>query len=38
LLRKLFTPNRLKENKEFMGTLADRMIDELVDLGEVEFC
>ena len=38
LLRKLFTPNRWKENEEFMGTLADRMIDELVDLGEVEFC
>jgi cytochrome P450 family 150 subfamily A5 len=38
LLRKLFTPNRLKENEEFMGTLADRMIDELADLGEVEFC
>ena len=38
LLRKLFTPNRLKENEEFMWTLADGLIDELADRGEVEFC
>ena len=38
LLRKLFTPNRLKENEDFMSVLANRMIDELADLQEVEFC
>jgi cytochrome P450 len=38
LLKKLFTPNRLKENEEFMWTLADGLIDELADRGEVEFC
>jgi len=38
LLNKLFTPNRLKENEEFMLTLADRLIDEFADRGEVEFC
>ena len=38
MLKRLFTPNRLKENEEFMSDLADRMIDELVDLGKVEFC
>jgi cytochrome P450 len=38
LLSKLFTPNRLKENEEFMWTLAEGLIDELADLGEVEFC
>ncbi len=38
LLKKLFTPNRLKENEEFMSTLAEGMIDDLVGLGEVEFC
>jgi cytochrome P450 len=38
LLNKLFTPNRLKENEEFMWTLADRLIDEFADGGEVEFC
>jgi cytochrome P450 len=37
LIGKLFTPNRLKENEEFMWTFADRLIDELVDRGEVEF-
>ena len=38
LLKKIFTPNRLKENEEFMSTLADGLIDELADRGEVEFC
>jgi cytochrome P450 len=38
LMSKLFTPNRLKENEEFMWTLADGLIDELADRGEVEFC
>ena len=38
LLSKLFTPNRLKENEEFMWTLADGLIDEFVDHGQVELC
>jgi cytochrome P450 len=38
LLNKLFTPNRLKENEEFMWTLADRLIDEFAGRGEAEFC
>jgi cytochrome P450 len=38
LLGKLFAPNRLRENEEFMGTLADGLIDELADRGEAEFC
>jgi cytochrome P450 len=38
LLSRLFTPNRLKENEEFMWTLADGLIDEFVDRGEIEFC
>ena len=37
LIGKLFTPNRLKENEEFMWTLADGLIDEFADRGEVEF-
>jgi cytochrome P450 len=37
LVGKLLTPNRLKENEEFMGTLADELIDEIADRGEVEF-
>lgn len=37
LVGKLFTPNRLKENEEFMWTLADELIDELADRGEVDF-
>ncbi len=38
LLKKLFTPNRLKENEAFMWTLADGLIDEITGRGEVEFC
>jgi cytochrome P450 len=38
LMGKLFTPNRLKENEEFMWTLADGLIDEFADRGEMEFC
>jgi cytochrome P450 len=38
LLSKLFTPNRLAENEEFMWTLADRLIDEFADRGEAELC
>jgi cytochrome P450 len=38
LIKKFFTPNRLKENEEFMWTLADRLIDEFVGRGEIDFC
>jgi len=38
LTGKLFTPNRLKENEEYMATLADQLIDEFADRDEVEFC
>ena len=38
LLSKILTPNRLKENEEFMWSLADELIDEFADRGEVEFC
>ena len=38
LLSRLFTPNRLKENEEFMWTLADRLIDEFADRDGNEFC
>ncbi len=37
LAGKLFTPNRLRENEAFMGTLADELIDEIAERGEVEF-
>jgi cytochrome P450 len=37
LVGKLFTPNRLRENEAFMGTLADELIDEFADRGEAEF-
>jgi cytochrome P450 len=37
LLGRLITPKRLKENEEFMWTLADRQIDEFVGRGECEF-
>jgi len=37
LVGKLFTPNRLKENEEFMWTLAEGLIDEFAGRGEVEF-
>jgi cytochrome P450 len=33
LLSRLFTPNRLKENEEFMWTLADGLIDALAERG-----
>jgi len=38
LLSKLLTPNRLKENEEFMWKLADGLIDEFVDRGEIDLC
>src|SRR5262245_18764903 len=37
LAGRFFTPNRLKQNEEFIRTLADELIDEFVDRGEVEF-
>jgi cytochrome P450 len=37
LLGRLITPKRLKENEEFMWTLADRQIDEFIGRGECEF-
>ena len=36
LIGRLFTPNRLKQNEEFMWSLADGLIDELAGRGEVE--
>jgi cytochrome P450 len=33
----LFTPNRLRENEDFMWELADRRLDEFVDAGRCEF-
>jgi len=37
LTGRLFTPNRLKENEEFMWTLADGLIDEFADRGDADF-
>ena len=37
LIGKLFTPNRLKENEEFMWALAEGLIGEFADDGEMEF-
>ena len=37
LLMRLITPNRLKENEEFMWRLADRQIDEFIERGECDF-
>jgi cytochrome P450 len=37
LAGKLFTPNRLEQNEEFMRSLADELIDEIAERGEVEF-
>jgi cytochrome P450 len=37
LIGKLFTPNRIEENEEFMWSLADRLVDEIAVRGEVEF-
>src|SRR5262249_60761657 len=36
LIGKLFTPNRLKENEDFMLGLAEQLIDEFADDGEME--
>ncbi len=37
LLSKLLTPNRMKQNEEFMWGFADRLIDEFADSSETEF-
>jgi len=37
LAGRLFTPNRLKRNEEFILALADRLIDEFAGRGEAEF-
>jgi cytochrome P450 len=37
LVMRLLTPKRLKENEEFMWSLADRQIDEFVGDGRCEF-
>ena len=37
LAGRLFTPNRLKQNEDFILTLADQLIDEFADRGEMEF-
>jgi cytochrome P450 len=37
LVMRQLTPNRLKENEEFMWRLADRQIDKFVASGECEF-
>jgi len=37
LVMRLLTPKRLKENEEFMWSLADRQIDEFVGTGSCEF-
>jgi cytochrome P450 len=37
LIGKFFTPRRLKENEDFMAKLAEGLIDEFVDRGEIEF-
>jgi len=36
LLMKLITPQRLRENEEFMWRLADRQLDEFLDAGRCE--
>jgi cytochrome P450 len=37
LLMRLITPKRLKENEEFIWTLADRQLDEFIADGKCEF-
>jgi cytochrome P450 len=37
VLSRLLTPARLKENQDFLLTLADEQLDEFVDRGECEF-
>jgi cytochrome P450 len=37
VLSRLLTPARLKENQDFLWTLADGQLDEFVERGECEF-
>ena len=37
VLSKLLTPSRLKQNEEFMWSLADRQLDEFLHNGKCEF-
>jgi cytochrome P450 len=37
LMMRLITPKRLERNADFMGRLADQLIDELIDAGSCEF-
>lgn len=37
LAGKLFTPKRLEKNEAFIWTLADELIDEFAEAGEIEF-
>ncbi|MBX3313287.1 MAG: cytochrome P450 [Actinobacteria bacterium] len=37
LLMRLLTPRRLRENEEFIGRLADELLDELPESGSIEF-
>ncbi len=37
LIGRFFTPSRLKENEAFMATLAEGLIDEFADRGEMDF-
>jgi cytochrome P450 len=37
VLSRLLTPARLKENQDFLWSLADQQLDEFVDRGECEF-
>ena len=37
LAGRLFTPSRLKQNENFILTLADQLIDEFADRGEMDF-
>lgn len=37
LMKRLFTPRRLKENEDFMWRLADEQLDGFIEHGKVEF-
>ena len=37
VLSRLLTPSRLKHNEEFMWRLADRQLEEFLNIGECAF-
>ena len=37
LLMGILTPHRFRKNEEFMWRLADRQLEEVIDLGRIEF-